>query len=117
MSRSTNSIFQSVNFCDVCVLVFETKKEIYKHQSNDPIQKDLLGKMFDSDFDVGLIYVRPKTETYAKTQTETKTETDSKAEVQWWIWGKKKLKILVYKLKWKKHWRENIAKTGDYDIK
>ena len=38
--------------------------------------------MFDSDSNVGLIYVRPETETYAKTQTETKTETDSKAEVQ-----------------------------------
>ena len=41
MSRSTNSIVRSVNFCEVCDLVFETKKELYKHQSYDTKHKEL----------------------------------------------------------------------------
>ena len=58
MSHSTNS---NVNFCDVCDLSFETKKGLYRHQSYDSKQKELLEKMFGSD-DEAPIDVKPKVE-------------------------------------------------------
>ena len=39
MSHSTNNNTPSANFCDVCYLFFEKKKELYKHQSYDPKHK------------------------------------------------------------------------------
>ena len=79
------------NFCDICDLEFETKKELYKHQSYDPKHKEILEKTFDSDSDDGLIYVRAEaktkteTEPEAKTETDTKTETEPKAEIPCWV--------------------------------
>ena len=58
MSHSTNS---NVNFCDVCDLSFETKKGLYRHQSYDSKQKELLEKMFGSD-DEAPTDVKPKVE-------------------------------------------------------
>ena len=58
MSHSTNS---NVTFCDVCDLSFETKKGLYRHQSYDSKQKELLEKMFGSD-DEAPIDVKPKAE-------------------------------------------------------
>ena len=60
MSHSTNS---NVNFCDVCDLSFETKKDLYRHQSYDSKHKELLEKIFDSD-DEALIDVKPKAERF-----------------------------------------------------
>ena len=48
MSHSTNS---NVNFGDVCDLLFEIKKGLYKHQSYDSKHKELLEKIFGSDDD------------------------------------------------------------------
>ena len=56
MSHSTNS---NVNFCDA--LSFETKKGLYRHQSNDSKHKELLEKMFGSD-DEAPIDIKPKAE-------------------------------------------------------
>ena len=47
MPHSTNSNVTSVNFCDVCILSFETKKGLYRHQSYDTKHRELLEKMFD----------------------------------------------------------------------
>ena len=58
MSHPTNT---NVNFCDVCNLSFETKKDLYTHQSYDSKQKELLEKMFGS-YDEALITVMPKAE-------------------------------------------------------
>ena len=58
MSHSTNS---NINFCEDCDLSFEIKKGLYKHQSNDSKNKDLLDEMFGSDDDVAI------TETPAET--------------------------------------------------
>ena len=46
MSHSTNS---NINFCDFCDLSFETKKDLYRHQSYDSKHKELLDKIFGSD--------------------------------------------------------------------
>ena len=74
MSHSTNSNVTSVSFCDVCNLFFETKKDLYRHQSYDPKHKDLLEKMFDlrssftdSDLD------EATTEASTKSEASTKT--------------------------------------------
>ena len=72
MSRSTNSIVRSVNFCEVCDLVFETKKELYKHQSYDIKHKELIEKIFEFDNDDDLIYVKSKTESKTKTVSKAK---------------------------------------------
>ena len=95
MSRSTNSIVRSVNFCEFCDLVFETKKELYKHQLYDPKHKELLEKRFESDdddqgtnsvcglptcFADDLIYVRSKTK--SKTENESKAKTETKTETK-----------------------------------
>ena len=64
MSHSTNS---NVNFCDGCNLTFETKRDLYRHQSYDPKRKELLEKMFDSDLDEAI------TEAPIKTEASTKT--------------------------------------------
>ena len=91
MSHSTKTSVPSINFCDICDLEFETKKELYKHQSYDPKHKELLEKrvasdlrssstkLFDkfTDSDDGLLYVRPGTETGTKTDTKTETEPES----------------------------------------
>ena len=58
MFHSTNS---NVNFCDVCDLSFETKKDLYKLHLYDSKQKELLEKTFGSD-DEAPIDVKPKVE-------------------------------------------------------
>ena len=67
ISQSTNSNVTSVNLCDVCILSFETKKGLYRHQSNDPKHKELLEKMFDSDL------IEAITEASTKIEASTKT--------------------------------------------
>ena len=47
MSQSTNT--SVINFCDVCNLSFESRKGLYRHQSNDLKHKELLEKMFESE--------------------------------------------------------------------
>ena len=47
MSQSTNT--SVINFCDVCNLPFETKKDLYRHQSYDLKHKELLEKLFESE--------------------------------------------------------------------
>ena len=85
MSHSTNNNVPCVNFCDVCNLFFGLKKGLYKHQSYDSNQKELLEKMFDSDADRAedLSFTKTKTESdedviYLKPSTKTKTETSPK---------------------------------------
>ena len=46
-SQSTKT--NVINFCDVCNLSFESKKDLYRHQSYDLKHKDLLQKMFESE--------------------------------------------------------------------
>ena len=47
MSQSTNT--SVINFCDVCYLYFESKKGLYRHQSDDLKHKKLLEKIFESE--------------------------------------------------------------------
>ena len=47
MSQSTNT--SVINFCDVCNLSFESKKDLYRHQSYDLKHKDLLEKIIESE--------------------------------------------------------------------
>ena len=56
-----NSTKSNVNFCDVCDLSFETKKDLYRHESYDSKHKELSEKMFGSD-DEAPIDVQPKGE-------------------------------------------------------
>ena len=50
-----------MNFCDVCDLSFETKKDLYRNQSYDSKHEELLEKMFGSD-DEAPIYIKSKAE-------------------------------------------------------
>ena len=47
MSQSTHT--SVINFCDVCNLSFESKKDLYRHQSYDLKHKELLEKLFESE--------------------------------------------------------------------
>ena len=67
MFHSTNSNVPGANFCDVCILFFETKNGLYKHQSYDTKQKELLEKIFDSVEDEDLTHTTSKVESSAKT--------------------------------------------------
>ena len=87
MSHSSN---RNVNLGDVCNLSFQTRKGLYRHQSNASKHK-LLEKMFGSDdgaktespaktmemmydSDEDFIYLKPST----KTKTEPRTKENTK---------------------------------------
>ena len=90
MSHSTNSNVSSVNFCDVCILSFETKNCLYMHQSYYSKHKELFEKLFDSDengakteermydSDGYFIYVKPSTKVKTKDIIITKPITKPK---------------------------------------
>ena len=134
MSHSTKTSVPSINFCDICDLEFETKKELYKHQSYDPKHKELLEKMFASDLrssstklfdkftdsDDGLLYVRPGTETGTKTDTKTETEPESEVPSEnlgCWVCGNKFKNQIGLQTHMNKHWRENVSLDENYNIK
>ena len=79
MSQSTNTIV--INFCDVCNLSFESKKVLYRHQSYDLNQKELLEKMFESEEEEfsEKVYNSDEDDYIIKTgaKAETKTKTDN----------------------------------------
>ena len=88
MSHSTNS---NVNSCDVFDLSFETKKDLYRHQSYDSKQKELLEKMFGSvdepmervyDSKEEFYYLRPKLKIESKPQTESIPKIESKPQTE-----------------------------------
>ena len=74
MSHSTNS---NVNFCDVCILSFETKTGLYRHQSCDSKHKELLEQMFGSDYEAP-INVKPKSERALPPSPQPEAETGIK---------------------------------------
>ena len=83
MSQSTNTSVE--NFCDVCILPFESKKGLYRHQSYDLKHKELLEKMFESeeeeiservynlDEDDYIIETKPATKPKTKTEEDIYT--------------------------------------------
>ena len=75
MSQSTNT--SVINFCDVCNLFFETKKGLYRHQSYDLKQKELLEKVFESEEEEILekVYNSDEDDYFIKTKDIIKTKT------------------------------------------
>ena len=83
MSQSTNT--NVINFCDVCNLSFKSKKVLYRHQSYDLKNKELLDKVFESDEEIServydqeeddYVY-KPMTNTRDIIKTKTKAETE-----------------------------------------
>ena len=83
MSQSTNT--SVINLCDVCNLSFESKKDLYRHQSYDLKHKELLEKMFESeeveileklynsDEDDYIIKTKPATKPKTKTEEDNYT--------------------------------------------
>ena len=71
MSQSTNA--SVINFWDVCNLSFESKKGLYRHQSYDLKQKELLEKMFESGEEEILekVYNSDEDDYIIKTMTKT----------------------------------------------
>ena len=77
MSQSTNT--SVINFCDVCILSFETKKGLYRHQSYDLKHKELLEKMFESEEEEisERVYNSDEDDYIIKTRDIIKTETEN----------------------------------------
>ena len=77
MSQSTNT--SVINFCDVCNLSFESKKALYRHQSYNLKQKELLEKMFESEEEEisERVYNLDEDDYIIKIMAKTKTETKS----------------------------------------
>ena len=75
MSQSTNT--SVINFCDVCNLSFESKKDLYRHQSNYLKHKELLEKMFESEEDEILekVYNSVEDDYFIKTKDNIETKT------------------------------------------
>ena len=75
MSQSKNT--SVINFCDVCSLSFESKKDLYRHQSYDLKHKELLEKMFESEEEEILekVYNSDEDDYIIKTEDIIKTKT------------------------------------------
>ena len=87
MSQSTKT--NVINFCDVCNLSFESRKGLYRHQSNNLKHKELLEKKFESeeeeiservynsdedDYIIKIKRAKPKTKTEEDISTRFKYE-------------------------------------------
>ena len=81
MSQSTNT--SVINFCDVCNLSFESKKDLYRHQSYDLKRKELLEKMFESEDEEILekVYNSDEYDYIIKTKPATKPKTKTEEDI------------------------------------
>ena len=130
MSQSTN--ISVINFCDVCNLSLESKRGLYRHQSNDLKHKELLEKLFESeeeeiskrvynsDEDDYIIKTRAKAETKTKTdiiktkdiiKTETETGMEIAKTEPCWVGGNKFKNQTGLQTHMNKYMRESVIST------
>ena len=88
MSQSTNT--SVINFCDVCNLFFESKKDLYRHQSYDLKHKEVLKKMFEFEEEEILekVYNSDEDDYIIKTKDIIKTKTKGVPQLENNIYSK-----------------------------
>ena len=122
MSQSTNT--SVINFCDVFNLSFESKKDLYRHQSYDLKHKELLEKMSESEEEEILEKVYNSNEddyiikTKPATKPKTKTEEDIYSKIKYECKEcheefRNKIALTIHLYSHIRKYREN---TEDFDI-